>query len=70
MRKSANVNLQDYYDEKALHIAAKYEMHYIFKQHSHYSANDNIGNERNKTAPSLTNTNLFEYFKILIKDSK
>ena len=63
----ADVNLQNDDGETPLHITARYKIDYIVKLLLHYNADVFFKNKENKVALDLTEHNIYEHVKTLIR---
>ena len=66
----ADVNLQNYDSDTALHLAARYEMEYIVKVLLHYNADVNITNKKHETAVHAAKSNRYPHVKNLLEDTE
>lgn len=65
-----DVNLQNDDGETLLHITARYKIDYIVKLLLHYNADVFFKNKENKVALDLTEHNIYEHVKTLIRVNK
>lgn len=63
----ADVNLQNDDGETPLRITARYKIDYIVKLLLHYNADVFFKNKENKVALDLTEHNIYEHVKTLIR---
>lgn len=63
----ADVNLQNDDGETPLHITSRYKIDYIVKLLLHYNADVFFKNKENKVALELTEQNIYEHVKTLIR---
>ena len=66
LKMGAYVNIHNHASDTPLHIAARYEMEYIFKLLLHYNADIHVSNNRNEAAMNLTKNNSYPHVENLI----